>query len=497
MNKSTGPKHFPAWLRNLGWLCFILLGLATVLLVARWWLMEGAHQTAMELGKQGGELSKGSSKNGMAGDAISSAHQESVTSRGTPVAELPLVGVYAGDDLTAQKGLGKQLEEIRRLMKDSVSACRVDGVLSFRAVLAKMGMAVPEGMTEAEAATEFLKQTERFSDMLARWREAVGKGAWDFSSVETNDSYAMRSKIFRLAFPLQCLLGVMAEAHLRTGDMVAAYSDLQTMDSSADRCGDMPGFFKQNLSYQMFRTAHAGMELGAWTDTQLMGISTMLGEENALASMRRLMDFQKLQQADFFTHFREHQSEIQDSFSHSKSPIDQMINQIGIATTTDQQLADNLAVINFQIDQPFTRFDPVTGVYLGESAGDSRELPHSKPSDVSFDKFYYMYSEMYGGHQGSVAQQIIKDQSTIDQTRIAAALEMQLQATGEYPETLDAVSGTFGGAIPRDIATGQPYFYQRDADGGYTLWGTGIDQKSDGGNEEHDVTWKHRPAKKK
>ena len=102
-----------------------------------------------------------------------------------------------------------------------------------------------------------------------------------------------------------------------------------------------------------------------------------------------------------------------------------------------------------------------------------------------------------GGRHDWVPEQIIRGQSAIDQTRIAAALEIQQRATGEYPESLDAVRGTFGGSTPIDIATGQPYFYQRDADGGYTLWGTGIDGKSDGGDERTDVTWKHRPAGKK
>ena len=52
-----------------------------------------------------------------------------------------------------------------------------------------------------------------------------------------------------------------------------------------------------------------------------------------------------------------------------------MINRIGIATATDQQIADNLAVIKYQMNQPFTRFDQETGVYLGESAGDSASFP--------------------------------------------------------------------------------------------------------------------------
>ena len=51
--------------------------------------------------------------------------------------------------------------------------------------------------------------------------------------------------------------------------------------------------------------------------------------------------------------------------------------------------------------------------------------------------------------------------------------------------------------LPRDIATGQPYLYQRDANGGYKLWGTGIDGKSDGGNDDTDVIWTHRPVKTK
>ena len=43
-----------------------------------------------------------------------------------------------------------------------------------------------------------------------------------------------------------------------------------------------------------------------------------------------------------------------------------------------------------------------------------------------------------------------------------------------------------------DIAAGKPYLYQRSEDGGYKLWGTGIDGKNEGGNETTDVTWTQR-----
>lgn len=493
MEQPVGKKRFPSWLRFVIWLFLILLVLAMPLSLVRW-LIESSHQTAVALAKPRGKLPKSAPGKGM---VASSLKKESVTSRGIPLAEVPLVGVYAVDDEAAKKELEKQLEEIRNLLAYSQhNECWVDGVLSFRAVLAKMGMAVPDTMTEADAAAEFLKRTERFSPMLAQWRQAVGNGPWDFSSLETNDSSAAEYKIFRVAYSFQSLLGIMAQAHLRSGDADGAWADLQTMNSSAERGGEIPGSYQSSLRWQVIHTARAGMEPEAWTDTQLMKISTMMGEENALDSARSDMESQKRQYADYFAHFRDHQSEIEETFARSKSPIDKMINRFGIATATDQQLADNLAVMNFKIDQAFTRFDPVTGFYLGESAEDSSLLPHSKPSDVSFDKFYYMYYQQYGTDPDSVVEWIIREQSGIDQTRIAAALEIQRRATGEYPATLDAVSATFGGRIPRDIATGQSYFYQRDADGGYKLWGTGIDGKSDGGDGRSDVTWTHRPVKK-
>lgn len=403
-----------------------------------------------------------------------------------------MIGVYAGDDLAAQTELEKQIKEISDLVAYSQhNECWVDGVLSFRAVLARMGVTVPDTMTEAEAAAEFLKKTQRFSGLLAQWQETVGKRPWDFSAVETKDSFATGHRIFRVAYRLQSLQGLMVQAHLRSDDTASAWSEFQIMNSSVDRMGDVPGFFQSSLRWGMFHTARAGIELGGWTNDQMMEISSILGEHSTLVTARRDMEVQKIGMTDFLTHFRENETQIQEAFSRSKSPIDKMINRFGIATATDQQIADNLAVIHYRMEQPFTCFDPDTGFYLGEPADDSHVLPRSKPSDVSFDKFYYMYSEMYGD-PGPVARWIISEQSTIDQTRIAAALEIQRRKTGEYPETLDAVSNS----IPRDIATGQPYFYQRNKDGGYTLWGTGIDRKNDGGDNRADVTMTHRPVKK-
>ena len=81
-------------------------------------------------------------------------------------------------------------------------------------------------------------------------------------------------------------------------------------------------------------------------------------------------------------------------------------------------------------------------------------------------------------------------------SRLALALEAHKRATGSYPDTLDAVAPFFPEGPPHDVATGQPYFYQKEKNGGFSLWGTGIDQKNDGGirGGGRDLPW--RPARK-
>lgn len=489
MQQIPEEKRFFRWKRGWVWFGLILLALALPWSLTRR-LIENSHQKALALLQQ-----RSTRPNGPGNSADSSSAQpESASTRGIPVAELPLVGIYFGNDPAARAVLEKQLGEIVVLTANSQNSdCLVNGVLSFRAVLARMGVTVPESMTETEAAAEFLKQTQRFSLILAEWREAVAKGPWDFNSIKIDDAYQTYYNFFReVMYPLQQLLNIEAEARLRTGDADGSWSDLQAMKSTTDRSDGILSFYRWHPLQQAVQSVRLGMELDVWTDDQLTEISSMMSEENALTSTRDYVELMKLNIANHLTNIHDNQGSIQEDLSRAKSPIGRMMSQIGFTLTSDQQIADNIAVIQYQMEQPLARFDPVTGFYLGETAGDSVEFPHSKASDVSFDKFYYMYTEEYGGNFDHVAREVIREQSTIDQTRIAAALEMQRRATGQYPETLDAL----GDSIPRDIATGQPYLYQRNPDGGYTLWGTGIDRTSEGGDKQSDVAYVHRPAKK-
>ncbi len=76
-------------------------------------------------------------------------------------------------------------------------------------------------------------------------------------------------------------------------------------------------------------------------------------------------------------------------------------------------------------------------------------------------------------------------QIALDQTRIALALEAQKRSTGSYPESL----ATLPPGLPRDVATGQPYRYEKSPDGSFRLWSTDLDQADNGGVSGKDIVY--------
>ncbi len=73
------------------------------------------------------------------------------------------------------------------------------------------------------------------------------------------------------------------------------------------------------------------------------------------------------------------------------------------------------------------------------------------------------------------------NQTMVNQTRLACALERYHLIHNEYPESLDALAPRFIGEIPRDLIGGQPLHYRRKADGNFLLYSVGWNETDDGG----------------
>ena len=73
------------------------------------------------------------------------------------------------------------------------------------------------------------------------------------------------------------------------------------------------------------------------------------------------------------------------------------------------------------------------------------------------------------------------NQTLINETEIACALERYRLAHGEYPEALSALTPQFIDTIPHDIIGGQPLHYRRTPDGKFLLYSIGWNETDDGG----------------
>jgi hypothetical protein len=491
------PSRFPPWLRSLGWVVFVLWFGAAGLMVVRWWLMNGAHRRAQAIMAVGRPAAPAGLP-GSAGEGPASAPPEVPRPRGTPAGELPLIGPILRGDQTAAHELEKTMGELRDFLQHLASS-RVDGAISFRLWLSKQGERVPDSMTEAEAAALFLEKAKRFSGLLAEWRAAVERGPWDFTGHPAGHRWSVGVG-HPLFLQMGRLLAATVEAQWRTGDPAAAWEGLTTMRMTGARVMDDPSLFAVYISkavqVEMIQAFRAGIQLGTLTDGQLAEVPSWGGQNEALSTMRRGLEGEKARIAADFARAQENRDHLAMRFYAPGAYVTNFVNQLGASLTTDQQLADNLAVMHQTIDQSLARFDPVTGRYQPPQAGEPATVPAARPSDSWFDSFYFMYADTLGVElYARIPQVVIETQSTLDHARLAAALELHQRATGQYPDSLDAVSGTFPDGLPRDLAAGQPYLYQRAPEGGYTLWGAGVDGTSQGGTfKSDDVVWHHEPT---
>ncbi len=81
----------------------------------------------------------------------------------------------------------------------------------------------------------------------------------------------------------------------------------------------------------------------------------------------------------------------------------------------------------------------------------------------------------------TTSRKCAREQISVDLARTAIALERYRLAHGEFPESLDALAPQFVAQVPHDVIGGKPLKYRREANGQFTLYSVGWNEKDDGG----------------
>ncbi len=82
------------------------------------------------------------------------------------------------------------------------------------------------------------------------------------------------------------------------------------------------------------------------------------------------------------------------------------------------------------------------------------------------------------------ANNCAQTQTSVDLARLACALERFRQASGGFPESLNALVPTYLLEIPHDVVNGQPLRYRLTKDGNFLLYSVGWNGEDDGGEPE-------------
>jgi len=96
---------------------------------------------------------------------------------------------------------------------------------------------------------------------------------------------------------------------------------------------------------------------------------------------------------------------------------------------------------------------------------------------------YNIFAKMLLPALGKASQRAARGQTTLDETRVACAIERYRIQHNDLPDSLDALAPQFIPKIPNDLFDGKPLRYKKNTDGTYLIYSIGWNEKDDGGVE--------------
>lgn len=488
----------------MAWFLFVLWLLAACAYLLWWRLTHRAHARAQAIAAAFPRPVPGNT--GEIGETPIHLHAGGKSGpemeRGTPVGQVPVVGLLLEGDAATIEKLNRERKNLNEFLK-WIGKCRVDGKINFKELLGYLGIQGVESLSDEDAAAEFLRWARSASLLGDDWKKAIDLGPWDFTGIDLLKPCSpeigepIQIMLGRLGAQMQSLWGAMAEASWQTGDADSAFNHWKSMMLNAERTGDaasvLGALMESRERLKALQTLEIGLRVGGMTDDQLAQLPAHLADFSALDSMRRGLDGEKRIQESLFARIGTSDDPLAFHWVNPfNKPSINFLNNLAMSLVTPRQIADNLAVAQASTDAALARFDPADGVLRSQDSTGTSELASSGVGDSWFDRFYFMYSMPTLGATGiakTVEVNVVAGQSSMDQARLAVALESHRRAMGSFPQSLASVTGNFPDGLPRDLATGESYRYTKLDDGNYRLWGLGIDQIDQGGDPHKDVVW--------
>lgn len=283
-----------------------------------------------------------------------------------------------------------------------------------------------------------------------------------------------------------CILThVRAVARLEAGQSAEALDDLYLGFRISDIIRNEPLLIDHlvriaalNVSLQ---TVREGLVRQAWSDAQLTELEKYLGSINLLAEYKLAMRGERACSTSGLDFLRRHGWRTRymgyiasDDESGAAAPS---LNLIPGGWFYQNMLAiSQMHQTHFlaSVDEKRNRIFPDAINTFGDEIAAMPIRP------------YTYFAKLLMPALDKAVRRSARAQAAVDCARMACALERYRLVNGSYPETLTVLTPQFLVRLPNDVIDGQPLRYRRSADGGYTLYSVGWNQKDDSG----EIAWR-------
>ena len=230
-----------------------------------------------------------------------------------------------------------------------------------------------------------------------------------------------------------------------------------------------------------------GLRLHAWREPQLLAIEQQLQQTDLLPSVVEALKEERAATSQTIGSTKRSELGKLFSFDDSKSkllldwmPRGWFYQNMAMGARIEQEL--------------LTSIDPSNQLVWPHQAD---KYYHQLEARLKHDSPYTFLVAIATPNFRRAVQTVARNQTQVNQARIACALERYHLAQAQYPETLDALTPRYIDKLPHDLIGGQPLIYHRTDGGGYLIYSIGWDEIDNGGvrgktTEEGDWVWELR-----
>jgi len=341
---------------------------------------------------------------------------------------------------------------------------------------------VPD-LEPAKAADQILASLKPFDETIDQLRDYSSRPYCRFP-VDWGRQFLGENSGLRLLGGVARIVRVRASAELAMGQTDAAFQDTQLALRLGDYARQQPSMWaswrRLRVVVDAIQPVWEGLASRQWNDQQVRAL------QSQLAGFDLLADYPAVIRVESFGLAAILESVIPTAHHSQRVPVhserrerddgkEWSLRLLFGMYPTGWSLQDQAAIHRECLRKVAAFSDPATPRALRVEPSRLEILRDS--SDPFFPVFVVPKVREVLGSAGSFCFA----QSAVDEAVLACALERHRLATGQYPETLEALVPRFVAKLPHDVVNGQPLKYRRlDADR-FLLYSVGLNRTDDGG----------------